>query len=107
MDMSIMLNTAAVVLATLMMVASASARDRGDKRQEQQSERIWRGYAGGDLTGHEATRLIKEQRRVERYEDHLTSDGVYSTKDKVKMEMVQDAASADLYRLRHNDRVRN
>ncbi len=105
--MSMMLNVTAVALATAMMIASASARDRGDGRQENQGERVYRGYASGELTGHEATRLVREQRRVERYEDHLTADGAYSKRDKVKMEIVQDAASADIYRLRHNDRVRN
>jgi len=105
--MSIVLNTAAVAFAALMMVASASARDRGDRRQEHQSERIYRGYTSGDLTGHEATRLVKEQRGIERYEDRLTSDGDYTKKDKVKTEIVQDAASAEIYRLRHNNRERN
>lgn len=105
--MSILLNTAAVGLATLMMITSAVAGDRGDKRQERQGERIYSGYTSGDLTGGEATRLVKEQRRVERYEDRLTSDGDYTKKDKVKFEVAQDAASASIYRLRHNDRVRN
>lgn len=105
--MSNLLNTAAVAAAALMMVASASAGDRGDRRQEKQGERVYHGYASGELTGVEATRLAREQRRVESYEDHLESDGDYSGKDKVKMEIVQDAASAGIYRLRHNDRVRN
>lgn len=105
--MSILLNAGAVALASLMMLSSAIAGDRGDRRQERQGERIYRGYADGGLTAVETTRLIRDQRRVERYEDRLTEDGVYSKKDKVKMEIVQDAASADIYRLRHNDRVRN
>jgi hypothetical protein len=105
--MSIMLNTAAVAAATLMMLTSASARDRGDRRQAHQDERIYAGYATGDLTGREATRLVKQQNRIEGYEDHLTDDGDYTKRDKVKMEIVQDAASADIYRLRHNNRERN
>lgn len=105
--MSMMLNATAVALATLMMIASASARDRSDRRQENQGERVCRGYASGELTGREARRLVGEQRRVARFEGHLKADGAYSRRDKVKMEIVQDAASADIDRLRHNDRVRN
>ena len=105
--MSIMLDTAAVALATLMMIASASARDRTDRRQIHQGERGYRGYAAGELTGHEAIHLAREQRRVAAYEARLSADGRYSNKDRVKMEMAQDAAGADIYRLRHNDRVRD
>jgi len=105
--MSILLNSAAVGLAGLMMITSAMAGDRGDRRQQRQGERIGAGVSDGSLTEREAVRLGNQQLRIEGYEDHLGSDGDFSKKDTVKMEVAQDAAGRTIYRLRHNDRVRN
>lgn len=105
--MSTILKTSVLSLAALVTIGAATAGDRGDRRQERQAERVYAGANDGSLTARETQRLGNQQLRIESFEDRLTSDGDYSKKDKVKFEVVQDAASTSIYRLRHNDRVRN
>ncbi len=75
-----------------------------DRREGNQMERIGKGIAEGDLTRHEARRLVGQQVRIHRYEEKAKSDGVVTEKERDKLDRLQDNASGTIHQLRHDRR---
>lgn len=76
------------------------------RRQIRQQKRIHQGIASGELTCRETRRLEREQVRIQRAKRRAWSDGRLTPRERVRLEVMQDKASADIYRLKHNDWTR-
>lgn len=75
-----------------------------DRREGNQMDRIGKGIAEGDLTRHEARRLVGQQVHIARYEEKAKSDGVVTEKERDKLDRLQDKASSTIFQLRHDRR---
>jgi hypothetical protein len=76
------------------------------QKQINQEKRIHQGVKSGELTRHETKVLRKEQRIIERDKLKAKADGVVTKKEIHKIKAEQKAASNDIFRKKHNDRVR-
>lgn len=95
------------VLATGGWMGSSNAQaGRIGDRQVLQHGRIDDGVANGQLTSGEIRALRAEQRAIGATKRAARSDGVVTGRERVRIERMQDRASADIYRLKHNGRTR-
>jgi len=76
------------------------------RRQVRQQKRIHQGIRSGELTCRETRRLEREQIRIQRTKRRAWSDGKLTPRERLRLEIMQDKASADIYRLKHNDWTR-
>jgi len=76
------------------------------KRQVRQQTRIHNGIVNGELTRGETRFLEQEQARIQRAKRNAWSDGSMGPHEHWKLNRLQNAASSDIYRLKHNDLVR-
>lgn len=102
-----MLLTATVVVLVVMMTAPWAWAGRVGNRQVKQNERIGQGVKSGELTRFETRKLVNEQRRIQQVKRSALSDGTLTRREKVGLEVRQDKANADIYRLKHNNRDRD
>ena len=101
-------------LIALLALASASAfaqtptpgtnTPRVDQREANQQARIAQGAASGSLTAHETQRLEKEQGRVNNAEARAKSDGTVTARERRRLHAMQEGASRDIHRKKHNAR---
>ena len=78
---------------------------RIDKREARQQARIAKGAENGSLTAHETQRLEKEQARVDNAEAKAKSDGTVTARERRRITAMQDGASRDIHRKKHNARA--
>jgi uncharacterized membrane protein YebE (DUF533 family) len=78
---------------------------RIDQREARQQARIASGAADGSLTAHETQRLEKEQARIDGAEAKAKSDGTVTARERRRITALQDGASRDIHRKRHNARA--
>ncbi len=90
-----------MAFATLMITQPALA-GRISKRHDKQEKRIAQGIKSGELTRGEARQLVKQQHRIQHHTKKAWSDGKLSRRERVRLEMHRDKASANIYRLKHN-----
>lgn len=95
----------ALVSATTFAQSPATATPRVDARQAEQAQRIEQGRASGELTRHEAHSLKREQRHIARAKARAQADGVVTAKERARLARLQDHASRDIARDRHNART--
>ena len=96
-------------LATILLLAGAAMASAGrvEARETRQRTRIHNGVEDGSLTRREAHRLGHEQVRIERTERRLrNNDGRLGPRERVRLDGMQDRASARIYKKRHNGRTR-
>ena len=98
---------ATVVVLVGMAAAPSAWAGRIGIRQVRQKERISQGVKSGELTRFETRQLVTEQHRIQHVKQHALSDGTLAPREKARLELRQDKASADIYRLKHNNRDRN
>lgn len=77
---------------------------RIDKREARQQARIAQGAANGSLTAQETQRLEKEQAHIDKAEDRAKADGTVTAKERHRISTLQDGASRDVHRKKHNAR---
>lgn len=88
-------------------IENSQARGREDRRQTRQSARIHEGRATGDLTRAEMRQVHRSGKAVRHAEKRFeNNDGQIGEKEAKVLENMQDARSKQIYRLKHNDRVR-
>jgi hypothetical protein len=75
-------------------------------RNKRQNARIAEGVKSGEITHGEAKKLGHEEHRIHRAERRAGRDGVVTEKEANHIDHMQDKASADIYRAKHNDRER-
>ena len=78
---------------------------RVDQREARQQARIAQGAANGSLTARETQHLEKEQARIDNTEAKAKSDGTVTAKERRRLHAMQDGASRDIHRKRHNARA--
>lgn len=82
--------------------ASAASTPRVDQRQARQEQRIEQGVASGQLNAREAARLEREQAAIGKAEDRAKSDGTVTKKERARLHHLQDHASRDIRRQKHD-----
>lgn len=93
-----------ICLMIVTLSFSAMGQGRVDQRQENQEQRIDQGQENGSLRNGEVRKLERQQNRIDKRETHLKADGDFTARDKVKMERMQDRASRNIGRKKHNGR---
>lgn len=99
--------------AALLALAGASAfaqtpgthTPRLDQREANQQARITQGAANGSLTARETLRLEKQQAHVHHAEARAKADGTVTAKERRRLHAMQDGASRDIHRKKHNERT--
>ena len=91
---------------TLMVAGTTLAVDQVDKREHRQRERIEQGVDNGSLTRHEARKLTREQRHIRRADRRANADGVVTPKEEKRLDRMQNKASRDIYREKHDAQER-
>ncbi|RMF84391.1 MAG: hypothetical protein D6739_05990 [Nitrospirae bacterium] len=71
-------------------------------RQRHQQVRILQGIHQGDLTRGEVRRLEREQRQIERARRRAWADGTLTPRERARLHLRQDRASAHIYKARHD-----
>ncbi len=94
------LATAAFAATTLLPSLATAGPIRA--RQKQQQVRIVHGVRQGDLNRSEVKRLERQQLRIERSRRRAWSDGTLTRRERTRLHLQQDKASAHIYRARHN-----
>ena len=94
---------AIVAISTVTFINTAFA-GRAVNRQVRQQERIYQGVQSGELSSGEMARLERQQARIEGAKALSQRDGVVTKKEKVKLEVMQDRASHNIYRMKHNNK---
>jgi hypothetical protein len=88
-------------------VASANPQTPGaDRREARQHARIVEGRRSGQLTRQEARRLRRGQAHVRRLEHRLKSDKHMTPRERARLQGALNRQSREIWRLKHNARVR-
>lgn len=84
-------------------LTAVSAEARVNQRQDRQQQRIAGGVGNGSLTARETLRLERQQGRIAAYEARSRADGNgYSWRERYRTERLQDRASRNIYRQKHD-----
>ena len=103
--------TAGLMLAASAVSASAHDYRYGndtsdiDARRASEIRRIEEGRRSGQLSWREYRFLKAEQARIAEHERQAKTDGYVSPDERRRLNRELDQASADIYRLKHNDEV--
>ena len=77
------------------------------QRDVNQQQRIEQGLQSGQLTTREASKLEREESRVERDQARAMQDGKLSPAEKARLAREQNKVSRDIYREKHNAQTGN
>ena len=77
-----------------------------DQREEQISQRIDEGLRSGRITQHEARRLHKREREIDKLERRFKADGVVSPQERRQLRDELNALRDQVERMLRNDRRR-
>lgn len=106
--LKIFLRGSALVVAAFLLVSVDTAdASRADKRQGRQGARIRQGVKSGELTKGETRKLRRQQGHIRRAEKRMQNDGQMTKREKARLERMQDRASKNIHRKKHNERERN
>lgn len=85
-------------LALILSIAAPAVASANtiDNRKINQAERIEKGRENGSITWTEGIKLRAEQRRIDRTEAALRSDGYLSKSDRAKVTKMQKQASQNI-----------
>ncbi len=99
----------ALSVATLLSGAAFAdtAAEKDQQRDVNQQQRIEQGLQSGQLNTKEAGRLEREQQHVDRMEAHDLKDGHVSAAEQLRLDKAQNAASADVYKQKHDAQTGN
>lgn len=97
----------AIALAAPLAIAATPADAQINERQDRQQARIDAGIANGRLTARETATLERQQARIDAAEARDRADGDrFTLRERARLHQRQDAASANIYRKKHNRRGR-
>lgn len=83
-----------------------STNDPGiQAREQKQQQRIQQGVQSGQLTSKEANKLEAQQNRIKATEDRMKADGNLTRAERAKLTRMQNRASRNIYRKKHNART--
>lgn len=90
------------LLLSLSVTASAQ-----NGRSAVQHKRIKAGAKSGELTHHERKQLARQQRHIRAEKREARADGVVTGKEHREIRREERRASRNIYRKKHNNRVKN
>jgi len=94
------------IASCLMMLLTISTyaqhTPRINQRERHQHARIHQGVANGELTRHEAQRLRVEEHGIRKTERVAKADGHVSPRERSRIHRMQNRASRDIYRQKHD-----
>ena len=107
--MRIMKVTLALSVASLLsgVAFAQTAAEQDQQRDVNQQKRIEQGLKSGELSTKEAGHLEREQQHVDRMEAHDLKDGHVSAAEQLRLDKAQNAASADVYKQKHDAQTGN
>ncbi|MCL4502746.1 MAG: hypothetical protein M1438_13005 [Deltaproteobacteria bacterium] len=94
-----------LLLGSMSALAQSTYDPRIDAREQNQQGRIQPGVQSGQLTPREANRLEAQQGRIQATENRMKADGNLTRAERAKLARMQNRASRDIYRKKHNNRV--
>jgi hypothetical protein len=94
-----------LLLGSLPALAQSTNDPGIQAREQRQQERIQQGVQSGQLTPREANRLEAQQSRIKATEDRMKADGNLTTAERAKLNRMQNRASRNIYRKKHNNRT--
>ena len=86
--------------------ATPAATPGIDARQARQEQRIDQGVASGQLNKRETRRLDREQSAINRVENKAKADGTVTAQERKRLHHLQDHASKDISRQKHDAQKR-
>ena len=101
---------AAVIMGSLLYggipaLAQSTNDPRIQAREQRQQQRIQQGVRSGQLTPGEANHLEGQQARIHATEDRMKAKGNLTGKERAKLTRMQNRASRNIYRKKHNNRT--
>ena len=95
-------HTAIAAALGLAFCGAAFAQAGTVQRDVNQQQRIEQGLQSGQLTTREASRLEREEARVERDQARAMQDGKLTPAEKARLAREQNRVSRDIYREKHD-----
>ena len=92
--------------SALAQTPSERMEHRVEQRQQRQDARIDKGVGNGSVTPHEAARLERQQEHINHAESHAMADGKMNHREAHRMEKMQDRASRNIHRQKHDHQQR-
>ena len=102
MNKSIIAATIVAVTAGIWGSTASAQTPWVDKRERNQSVRIFHGIANGSLTVREAGSLIRGQARIRASERRAKSDGTVTTGERLRLHRQLNKQSRKIRRKKHN-----
>ena len=92
-----------VAMGLILVMASASwGEPTVAHRQVRQQKRIAQGLRSGQITDGEFLRLNREQGRIESFRQRAWADGYLSSRERHRLDAIQNKASRHIYRVKQN-----
>jgi len=101
----VLVGAACAALGLGAVSAQAATREM-NRREAWQRQRIEQGVHSGRLTRGEAMRLRRGESRIHRMDRRFGRDGVYGSRERMRMHGALDRESMRIWRLKHNRRDR-
>jgi isocitrate dehydrogenase kinase/phosphatase len=76
-----------------------------DQRQMNQERRIYQGVRSGQVTPGEFRRMENQQGRIRAAEGRMRADGHLNRYERARLNRMENRASHDIYRYKHNNFV--
>ena len=94
-----------ILVTTIMALiwCSSAWADRSNIRGDRQTQRIRQGIRSGEITRPEVRILKNDQRHIDQAYHRALADGHLNWRDRQRLEKMQDHASRDIYRAKHNN----
>lgn len=86
---------------------AAPGIENAQERNVNQQQRIEQGLKSGELSTREAGKLEREQAQVERTEARAMRDGTVSATEQKRINALENRASRDIYRQKHDAQTGN
>jgi hypothetical protein len=93
----------AVFAQTAATPVTTPTEPKYEKRNDAEHNRIAKGRNNGSLTKKEQMRLHAEQQHIKAVERHDAKDGVVTQKEQQHLDNMQDRASQDIYKQKHDE----
>jgi len=102
----IILIIAALIFTTSSIFPKNVKTPKINKKQKKQIVKINQGIKSGELTGKEAKKLLKQERKLQKQKKIAKSDGFISPKERTKLRKETKKMDAKIYKQKHDKQKR-
>ena len=96
---------AAAIITLALGVSTANAQVKQTAKNQRQ--RVRQGVKSGELTKAETVNILKDEKEIKQDVKAARADGVVTPVEKKEIKQDQRQVSREIYRKKHNGRVRN